>query len=106
MQHTTMSVGHILTIAIICCLLAMASAAPAIAGSQQQQELQPPPLCEPGVIEEMPKHIRNVCLALENNDKLSFVLNSYLRNEASGKCVYIDDSELILFIISLRFFLY
>lgn len=85
MQHTTMSVAHLLSIAI-CCLLAMASAAPAIAGNQQQD--LPPPLCEPGVIEEMPKHIRNVCMALENNDKLSFVLNSYLRNEASGKCCW------------------
>lgn len=84
MHHTTMSAAQFLLITV-CCLLAMASAAPAIGGSQQSDV--PPPLCEPGVIEEMPKHIRNVCLALENNDKLSFVLNSYLRNEASGRCL-------------------
>jgi hypothetical protein len=43
-----------------------------------------PPLCEPGIIEEMPPHIKKVCLALENSNQLSSALNQYIRNEASG----------------------
>lgn len=43
-----------------------------------------PPLCEPGIIEEMPIHIKKVCLALENSNQLSTALNQYIRNEAAG----------------------
>lgn len=67
-----------------------------------------PPLCEPvwhkflfyannliykvwkffdtqqGVIEEMPTHIKKVCLALENSNQLSSALTQYIRNEAAG----------------------
>lgn len=43
-----------------------------------------PPLCEPGIIEEMPTHIKKVCLALENSNQLSTALNQYIRNEAAG----------------------
>ena len=43
-----------------------------------------PPLCEPGIIEEMPPHIRKVCLALENSNQLSNALNAYIKNEAQG----------------------
>lgn len=43
-----------------------------------------PPLCEPGIIEEMPTHIKKVCLALENSNQLSSALNQYIRNEAAG----------------------
>lgn len=44
-----------------------------------------PPLCEPGILEEMPPHIRKVCVALENSNQLSNALNAYIRNEAAGK---------------------
>lgn len=47
-----------------------------------------PPLCEPRVLEEMPQHIKKVCLALENSNQLSGALNAYLRNEAAGKEQY------------------
>lgn len=43
------------------------------------------PLCEPGIIEAMPGHIRNMCFALENSDQLSSVLRGYIQNEAAGK---------------------
>lgn len=43
-----------------------------------------PPLCEPGIVEEMPVHIKKVCLALENSNQLSTALNQYIRNEAAG----------------------
>lgn len=43
-----------------------------------------PPLCEPGILEEMPTHIKKVCLALENSNQLSSALNQYIRNEAAG----------------------
>jgi hypothetical protein len=45
-----------------------------------------PPLCEPGIIEEMPAHIKKVCLALENSNQLSSALNQYIRNEAASEC--------------------
>uniref|UniRef100_T1H7G4 Uncharacterized protein n=1 Tax=Megaselia scalaris TaxID=36166 RepID=T1H7G4_MEGSC len=34
-----------------------------------------------GVIEEMPPHIKKVCLALENSNQLSNALSAYLKNE-------------------------
>jgi hypothetical protein len=43
-----------------------------------------PPLCEPGIVEEMPPHIKKVCLALENSNQLSSALSTYIRNEASS----------------------
>jgi hypothetical protein len=43
-----------------------------------------PPLCEPGIVEEMPQHIKKVCMALENSNQLSSALNQYIRNEAAG----------------------
>lgn len=43
-----------------------------------------PPLCEPGILEEMPPHIKKVCNALENSNQLSTALNAYIRNEAAG----------------------
>ncbi|CRK89774.1 CLUMA_CG003426, isoform A [Clunio marinus] len=43
-----------------------------------------PPLCEPGIVEEMPPHIKKVCLALENSNQLSSALNQYIRNEATA----------------------
>lgn len=43
-----------------------------------------PPLCEPGIVEDMPTHIKKVCLALENSNQLSTALNQYIRNEAAG----------------------
>jgi hypothetical protein len=44
-----------------------------------------PPLCEPGIVEEMPAHIKKVCLALENSNQLSSALNQYIRNEAASE---------------------
>lgn len=46
-----------------------------------------PPLCEPGILEEMPPHIKKVCNALENSNQLSTALNAYIRNEAAGKYI-------------------
>lgn len=43
-----------------------------------------PPLCEPGIIEEMPAHIKKVCVALENSNQLSTALNAYIKNEAAA----------------------
>jgi hypothetical protein len=43
-----------------------------------------PPLCEPGIVEEMPPHIRKVCNALENSTQLSNALSNYIKNEAAG----------------------
>lgn len=37
-----------------------------------------------GVFEEMPKHIKKVCMALENSYELSAALSQYIRNEAAG----------------------
>lgn len=50
------------------------------------KEVSTPPLCEPGILEDMPQHIRKVCVALENSNQLSNALNAYIRNEAAGKC--------------------
>lgn len=47
--------------------------------------LNTPALCEPGVVDEMPQHIKKVCLALENSNQLSSALNAYIRNEAAGE---------------------
>ncbi|KAJ6635845.1 TATA-box-binding protein, partial [Pseudolycoriella hygida] len=47
------------------------------------KEVNTPPLCEPGILEEMPQHIRKVCIALENSNQLSNALNAYIRNEAA-----------------------
>lgn len=44
-----------------------------------------PALCEPGLMDSMPPHIRKVCLALENSNQLSNALNAYIHNEAAGK---------------------
>jgi len=43
-----------------------------------------PPLCESGIVEEMPPHIKKVCMALENSNQLSSALNQYIRSEAAG----------------------
>ncbi|XP_005178092.1 dromyosuppressin-like [Musca domestica] len=41
------------------------------------------PLCQPGIIEGMPPHIRKVCMALENSDQLTTALKTYINNEAA-----------------------
>lgn len=43
-----------------------------------------PALCEPGILDEMPQHIKKVCVALENSNQLSTALNAYIRNQAAG----------------------
>lgn len=53
--------------------------------SAAKETANTPPLCEPGILEEMPQHIKKVCLALENSNQLSTALNAYIRNEAAGK---------------------
>lgn len=45
----------------------------------------PNSLCDPGVVEEMPPHIRKVCLALKNSNNLSSALNAFIENEAQCK---------------------
>ncbi|KAL7031076.1 hypothetical protein ACKWTF_006892 [Chironomus riparius] len=50
-----------------------------------------PPLCEPGIIEELPVHIKKVCLALENSNQLSSALSQYIRNEAAALMVRSED---------------
>ena len=44
-----------------------------------------PQLCEPTILEEMPTHIKKVCIALENSNQLSKALNAYISNEAAGE---------------------
>lgn len=46
-----------------------------------------PGLCEPGLIDEMPPHIKKVCLALENSNELSSALSAYIKNEAQGRLI-------------------
>lgn len=53
--------------------------------SASKEILNGPALCEPGILESMPPHIRKVCLALENSNQLSNALNQYIHNEAAGK---------------------
>lgn len=53
--------------------------------STAKEIISTPALCEPGVYESMPPHIRKVCLALENSNQLSNALNTYIHNEAAGK---------------------
>ena len=43
------------------------------------------PLCQPGIIEEMPPHIKKVCMALENSDQLTTALKTYINNEAASE---------------------
>ncbi|XP_030376289.1 dromyosuppressin [Scaptodrosophila lebanonensis] len=49
------------------------------------------PLCQPGILEEMPTHIKKVCMALENSDQLTTALKSYINNEASALMTNSDD---------------
>lgn len=53
--------------------------------SSTKEVINTPPICEPGVLEEMPQHIKKVCVALENSNQLSTALNAYIRSEAAGK---------------------
>lgn len=50
-----------------------------------KEVLSTPAICEPGVLEEMPQHIKRVCIALENSNQLSSTLNEYIRSQALGK---------------------
>ncbi|XP_059620936.1 dromyosuppressin [Phlebotomus argentipes] len=43
-----------------------------------------PQLCDPAVVEEMPPHIKKVCVALENSNQLSSALSAFLRAETSA----------------------
>lgn len=53
--------------------------------SASKEVVNTPALCEPGILESMPAHIRKVCLALENSNQLTTALNQYIHNEAAGK---------------------
>lgn len=55
--------------------------------SEAKEIIGTPALCEPGVMESMPAHIRKVCVALENSNQLSNALNTYIHNEAAGKFI-------------------
>lgn len=69
----------IVTVCVVILAIAQSSSTPLPLNSANI-----PPLCEPGIIEEMPAHIKKVCLALENSNQLSTALNQYIRNEAAG----------------------
>lgn len=45
---------------------------------------QPTSVCDPAVIDDMPAHIKKVCIALENSSELVNAMRLYLRNEAAG----------------------
>ncbi|TDG52216.1 hypothetical protein AWZ03_001497 [Drosophila navojoa] len=51
----------------------------------------PTPLCQPGILDEMPQHIKKVCAALENSDQLNSVLRSYINSEASALVANSED---------------
>ncbi|XP_055847365.1 dromyosuppressin [Episyrphus balteatus] len=63
----------------------------AIFGMGQTSSVSMAPLCEPGIIDEMPQHIKKVCLALENSDQLSSALRAYIKNEAAALMSKTDD---------------
>ncbi|EDV34006.1 uncharacterized protein Dana_GF20742 [Drosophila ananassae] len=69
-----------------CCLAVIL-----LAVANTQAATQAPPLCQVGIVEEMPQHIRKVCQALENSDQLSSALKSYINNEASALVANSDD---------------
>lgn len=50
-----------------------------------------PPICEPGIVEEMPPHIKKVCMALENSARLNYALTNYIRNEAPALMIRGED---------------
>ncbi|KAG5668820.1 hypothetical protein PVAND_016743 [Polypedilum vanderplanki] len=50
-----------------------------------------PPLCEPGIVEELPTHIKKVCAALLNSNQLSSALTQYIRSEAAALMVNSED---------------
>lgn len=66
--------------AVIFTIAQLSSATPI----QMENTINMPPICEPEILEEMPPHIKKVCTALVNSNKLSLALNQYIRNEASG----------------------
>ncbi|XP_022209585.1 dromyosuppressin [Drosophila obscura] len=71
---------------VACCLaIVLATVA------NTQAATQGPPLCQAGIVEEMPQHIRKVCMALENSDQLTTALKSYINNEASALVANSDD---------------
>lgn len=61
--------------------------------------LNTPALCEPGVVDEMPQHIKKVCYALENSNQLSSALNAYIRTEAAGMSSAFEYHIFSIFII-------
>ncbi|XP_037715609.1 dromyosuppressin [Drosophila subpulchrella] len=71
---------------VACCLAIVL-----LAVSSTGAAVQGPPLCQTGIVEEMPPHIRKVCQALENSDQLSSALKSYINNEASALVANSDD---------------
>ncbi|SPP83308.1 dromyosuppressin [Drosophila guanche] len=72
---------------VACCLAIVL----ATVANTQAAATQGPPLCQSGIIEEMPQHIRKVCMALENSDQLTSALKSYINNEASALVANSDD---------------
>ncbi|KMZ05541.1 uncharacterized protein Dsimw501_GD21092, isoform A [Drosophila simulans] len=71
---------------VACCLAIVL-----LAVSNTRAAVQGPPLCQSGIVEEMPPHIRKVCQALENSDQLTSALKSYINNEASALVANSDD---------------
>ncbi|EDV92514.1 dromyosuppressin [Drosophila grimshawi] len=71
----------------ICCFAIVLLAV----GVHSAQAATQAPLCQPGIVEEMPQHIKKVCMALENSDQLTSALKSYINNEASALVANSDD---------------
>ncbi|XP_034485717.1 dromyosuppressin [Drosophila innubila] len=63
---------------VVCCF-AIILLAVCVPSTQASAE----PICQPGILDEMPQNIRKVCSALESNDQLSTFLKSYINNQAS-----------------------
>lgn len=61
--------------------------------SEAKEIINAPALCEPGVMESMPPHIRKVCVALENSNQLSNALNQYIHNEAAGNYFFSNSTQ-------------
>ncbi|XP_030571981.1 dromyosuppressin [Drosophila novamexicana] len=78
--------SHVQSFAICCLAIVLLAVCVQSAEAASQA-----PLCQPGIFEEMPEHIKKVCMALENSDQLNSALKSYINNEASALVANSDD---------------
>ncbi|KAL7730865.1 hypothetical protein ACLKA6_003621 [Drosophila palustris] len=73
---------------VVCCFAIVLLA---VCVHSTQAASQAAPLCAPGIVNEMPEHIKKVCSALDNSIQLSSALTSYINNEASALVANSDD---------------